>query len=222
MRIDEARYHEYDFIRGGEPQRPDFHSEHMFLLKRHEDVVERHRETLRDYTTASRGYADFMLTPRSEYRKRMGSAITQRFIRKKQALERAFKSAPSLGVKIHVYSGLGVDHAKDLMKLQPGKKIKTKTVLSTSINPGIAKRFMKTGQIRKGGKLEQAILHIELPEETKGIYVHSVSPNPSEHEYILPPKSKLQITGIHTVTLDGDKDGARRRTMISAKLLTGK
>jgi hypothetical protein len=223
MKINEAKFHDHMFITHDPNVLDlDLYNEHEFLRQHHQRVVDKHEQTLQTYATASRGFNEYMLTKKQDYRRKHGSALAARMDQRRKDVHKAFKDAPFLGVALHVYSGLNVPHGSELLKLQPGKVVTSKTVLSTSINPRIAKTFMKSGQMRKNGGTEQALLHLELPEETKGIYMHDVSPHPSEYEYALPPKTKFQITGMHSILLPhgtGGIEGAQQRTLISGKIL---
>lgn len=84
----------------------------------------------------------------------------------------------------HVYSGLGFDPSNHFRK----GIIKTPAWTSTSLHPLIARTF---GERRQGSH----IIHFELPAGYKnGAYIGHVSTFPAEHEFLLKPNQKWQLT----------------------------
>lgn len=85
----------------------------------------------------------------------------------------------------HVYSGLGFDPSNKFRK----GIIRTPAWTSTSLHPLIARTF---GERRWKGS---HIIHFELPAGYKnGAYIGHVSTLPAEHEFLLKPNQKWQLT----------------------------
>ena len=103
-----------------------------------------------------------------------------------------------INARVKVYSGLGVDPDKGVMK---GDKLYSPVHLSTSHSHATAYSYADSGASETDGT--RHIASIQLEPHNKGYYVDPID-DWNEHETVLPPGTTLRRTH---VTRDEDDDG---------------
>lgn len=111
----------------------------------------------------------------------------------------------------HVYSGLGFDPSKKFRK----GIIRTPAWTSTSLHPLIARSFGESSS-----RQNSHIIHFDLPVGyNKGAYIGHVSSIPNEHEFLLKPNQKWQLTNhdVHKIPSKDNETGFINQHIWSVK-----